>query len=446
MQSDNEQFLKTFYQSLGPEPLEADDTEHYVDLYASQDVAYYSPIRALQDTIEWSAESTQLFSGFRGTGKSTELKRLKKELEGRDLRVIYCDMEDYLNLTTPVDISDFLLAIAGAMGEALAAPELLGEDAHKEGYWERFAAFLTRTRLSVPEIGVTAGAKADPLTAGATIKTNLKTDPTFKKQLQDHLAGHLGALVADVHGFIEGCVERLQARRGVAPVVLLLDSIEHIRGTLVNNKEVFDSVETLFHGHAEKLRLPNLHVVYTVPPWLNILVPGIDKLYDGAVQIPCVKVRQRDGQPSAEGLDLLERLVRRRGDWERLLGDRAALNRLLLASGGFLREAFAVLRKCLQRSRRAGLPAKPELLTAVLAEAREQYRFIADDDALWLDKVRENKGINLERLGELHRLARFFDTALVLNYRNGEQWLDLHPLIADDVQKQAAQVRGREWA
>lgn len=36
-------------------------------------------------------------------------------------------------------------------------------------------------------------------------------------------------------------------------------------------------------------------------------------------------------------------------------------------------------------------------------------------------------------MDDLPQLARFFDTNLVLNYRNGEDWYDVHPLLADEL-------------
>jgi len=33
----------------------------------------------------------------------------------------------------------------------------------------------------------------------------------------------------------------------------------------------------------------------------------------------------------------------------------------------------------------------------------------------------------------LSRLAGYFDTHLVLNYRNGQDWYDVHPLIRDSL-------------
>jgi len=119
------------------------------------------------------------------TGKSTELRRLRKRLQESDAEylVILLDVQDYVNLSTPVDVSDFLMALAGAFGDALQAPELLDEDPSRVGYWERLTHFLQRTEITLNEISAEPG--------GVGLKATLKSDPSFKQQLQKHMAGHL---------------------------------------------------------------------------------------------------------------------------------------------------------------------------------------------------------------------------------------------------------------
>ena len=64
-------------------PLEPDE-DWYVDLYHDPELTAYDPVEQLATGIEWSdLESTHLFSGFRGTGKSTELRRLPAIEPGR---------------------------------------------------------------------------------------------------------------------------------------------------------------------------------------------------------------------------------------------------------------------------------------------------------------------------------------------------------------------------
>lgn len=440
MALDQEEYLKKFYSALIEEPLEPDDPR-YIHLYEDRELAASDPIAALATTIEWSPmESKQLFSGFRGTGKSTELRRLRKQLMSRgNTKVVLCDMEQYLNLTTPVDISDFLISVAGALSDALEDdPQLIGKDMLHEGYWTRLTHFLTTTKVELPDSSATG--KAGDL--GTGFKVNLKADPSFRQQVQTRLAGHLGALSNHVNAFMEECFKALQTRHGKdVRVVLLFDSVERIRGTSLNAEGVAASLETLFEGHADKLGFPYMHVVYTVPPWLKIKAPGVASLYDNSQQIPCVKVRNMDGTHCRAGLDALERLIRKRGDWEPLFGDHDALDELSLASGGYLRDLFRLLQALLRQARGRALPVDVATRELVAHEIRNSYLPISNQDALWLDRIRQTSSTQLEEGRRLHELARFFDTHLVLTYRNGQEWWSVHPLLAEQVERQAAEYR-----
>ena len=262
------------------------------------------------------------------------------------------------------------------------------------------------------------------------------------------MAGHLAALVADTRAYVEECVRRVRKRHGVdAEVVLLLDSVEHIRGTLNNERQVQESVAMLFGGHADKLHLPHLHVVYTVPAYLKVLRPGIGGLYSpgGLELLPAVKVRSRTGDGvHRPGLDALEAIVRARGDWQRLLGGREVLDELCVLSGGDLRDLFRLLREVIASARE--LPAAPDLVHDAVSRIRSGYLPIADADVVRLARIAETHSASLESVAGLPDFARFLETHLVLCYRNDEDWYDVHPLVADHVVGRARRIREAERA
>lgn len=336
----------------------------------------------------------------------------------------------------PLDIADFLIVLAGAFGDGLADPELLGKDAGREGYWKRLTGFLQRTRVEIEEISFEAG---EGVSVG--VKAALKSDPSFKRKVQKALEGHIGALAADVHAYFAECVIELKRRHGPAvDVVLLVDSLERLRGTSTNADDVHRSAEELFGNHADRLHLPDLHVVYTVPPYLKVRVPNLGTLYTpgGLHMLPAVKVRNRDGQPFRPGLDALERVVAARGEWRRLLGEREALDRIALLSGGHLRDLLRLLAEVLRRAQQ--VPVDARTIEAALHQVRNEFLPIADADAAWLSRVASTHRASLADAARLPDLARFFDTHLVLGYRNGEEWYDVHPLVADEVTRQAAAI------
>ena len=220
-------------------------------------------------------------------------------------------------------------------------------------------------------------------------------------------------------------------------VVLLVDSIEHFRGTYINAQEVQSSVEDLFVSHSERQHLPHLHVVYTVPPYLKIRYGNLGALYEpgGVRMLPALKLRNRNGELSQEGYDAMERVVDARGDWQKLLGQRSALDRLIQNSGGHLRDLLRLLAEVLRRANE--LPVPGSTVDAAINQVRTEFLPIANDDARWLAEIARSHQTALPHTGKLPDLARFFDTHLALCYRNGDEWYDVHPLIAEHVIEQA---------
>ncbi|VAW89504.1 hypothetical protein MNBD_GAMMA18-1339, partial [hydrothermal vent metagenome] len=139
---DKKQPLKTLYKALSDRPLKpGEDTELY-EPYVEK-LPGGDPILELKKTIEFSeSESLHLVSGQRGTGKSTELLRLKCLLEKESqYSVFYLNMLDYLSESEPVEISDFLLAASS--GLAAQAEERYDLDSLHEGYWKRIQNLLS---------------------------------------------------------------------------------------------------------------------------------------------------------------------------------------------------------------------------------------------------------------------------------------------------------------
>ncbi len=434
MSDPDTEFLRSFYQALEDEPLDWDDPRR-VNLY-ERELVPVDPVVQLERRIQYSAlESVQLVSGFRGTGKSTELRRLAHRLREQGALVVLSDMREYLNLEIPLDIGGFLVAIAGAFGEGLASPELLGWDPIKEGYWARFRNFLTRTKVELGALDL----------APSGLRGNLRDDPSFLRKLGEAMDGRIGALVRDVREFIASGLAALKARHGDdVQVVFILDSIEHTSVTAQNHQAVTSALERVFTLHADKLRFNYMHLIYTVPPWLKIRSPGVAGLYQGAYLLPCVKVHDHQGNSNAIGIETLARVVAARApNWARLLGDRATLDRIIALSGGYIRDLFRLLREALVLDGDP-LPRSAERLEVAVAEVRNSYLPISHHDAKWLARVARSHESELASDAELPDLSRYFDTHLLLCHRNGTEWYDVHPLIADRVAALAERVAAQE--
>jgi hypothetical protein len=423
--------LKDFYNALRDQPLYPEDPVYVPYLERSGS----DPIATIADGILWTeAASVSLLSGMRGTGKSTELRRLKRRLEDAGCIVFLGGMQDYLNLTKPIEITDFLVSIMGALSEEVRLR--FGDDLVREDYWTRFANFL-KSEVKVAGFSI----EAPVAEAKVGLRASLKTDPTFKQDVQKALRGHVARIVEQAHGYAAEVVKAVRgnSRDPNTKVVFLADSLEQIRGVGVEEAdEVHRSVENLFCGHAESLHIPLLHMVYTLPPYLSSLTPGTGRLLGGGVvqSIPSIHVRDRDGNPDPKGIGIMREIVSARfPNWSQVFSE-PQVERMARSTGGDLRDFFRMMKLVLLKRGDAGvLPLSDALVERAEKDLQREMLPIAADDAKWLHRIAQTKRPELDKIVELPRLARFFDNHVVLNYRNDDDWYDVHPLLADEVSR-----------
>ena len=182
-----------------------------------------------------------------------------------------------------------------------------------------------------------------------------------------------------------------------------------------------------------------LHIVYTIPPYLTSLAPGLGRQLGGtlACTLPSVHVQTKDSNPDPNGLKIMRQLVEKRyPQWHAIFSE-PQLDILAKASGGDLRDFFRLLRDALVKAARpgasGGIPVQATIIEQTINHIRREMLPIASRDKEWLCKIADNKKANLESIEELPDLARFFDTNLVLNYRNGDDWYDVHPLLKEEI-------------
>ncbi len=186
----DELFLKSMFQRLHDGPLKVEepaDREFYVPVYerlAAAGEPDADPVAQLARQITYSqSESVQFFSGFKGSGKTTELLRLKQRLGQEGYIVLYANALDYLNPSGPIDISDLLIAIAGALSDQLREPAVLGRDLKIPDFGDRILALLKKLKLD-----------ASLTLPWFSLKAELKESPSLRQSMQKALASHINDL------------------------------------------------------------------------------------------------------------------------------------------------------------------------------------------------------------------------------------------------------------
>jgi hypothetical protein len=108
------------------------------------------------------------------------------------------------------------------------------------------------------------------------------------------------------------------------------------------------------------------------------------------------------------------------------LVDGLALEESISSSGGVFRELARIMRTAIGRARRRKAP-KVEMIDVEWAttEIRNEYRRILDkDDIAILKKVHQSNRLEYD-----DRLRPLLQLLAVLEYRNGENWCDIHPVL-----------------
>jgi hypothetical protein len=433
-----EKALKEFFQAFSDQhalPLDPGD-RFYVPIFES--VPEKDPIQSLKTRILFEAsESVNLLTGFRGNGKSTQLRRLKLLLEQGGCRVFLINMLDAMLMTEPMELSDLLLSMMAAFSNAIKSET--GLDSVRRGYLERIKDFLGS---NVQSDGMTFKSGTDEFSAELGLK--LQRDAGFKEKIQEHLRGHLSKLVEDARGFVVKVVDTLreQSHDPDLKVVLLVDSLEQVRGHYGNSEKVQQSVSETLSGQAYNLKFPKLHIVYTIPPYLSTLAPNLAKTFGGnpITCWPNIHVRKKNGDADESGIAIMKKILEKRYPaWHKYFGPEH-IARLAQTSGGDLRDFFRLVREgVIVLSSNADLEkVNKDILDRIEQQLLSESLPIANDDARWLSRIHSEKNASIGSITEVPRLARFQDSNLIMNYQNGEQWCDIHPLIVSEVMKLAA--------
>ena len=271
------------------------------------------------------------------------------------------------------------------------------------------------------------------------------------KEQQATVAGKIRTLSSplewtkQVQQFAGEIMEFVRQRSQRERVVVIVDSLERLRGVSGADQDaMFQHVVATFAGDFDRLRVPGASVVYATPPYLALLadVRNFVTYYSlASVRVYCKPIADdthtpERRQPRPDGLEKMRRLIERRlAEWA-LVMDAGALDQLTLASGGDLRHFMQRLVSGVVGQAQFALDRLPlkkddPIIKRVLDENRgETERLTVRSEWPLLAYIAQHhKAIAADRGDSLRTLAHLFDTRVVLNYRNGEEWFDIHPLL-----------------
>lgn len=437
--------LRKFFQATNPSKTlvveNPEDQKYYIDFSS---VRGGKIIEELKDNITFFSPdepTCELFTGHIGCGKSTELLRLKAELEQEGFHVVYFESSQDLEMGD-VDIGDILLAIARRVSKSLEEIQINLQPAGFQQLLQGATRVLNADvkSVKVKDFGVSTkeGGEFSLAFGIGEITAKAKNSPELRSKLREYLEPRTtGVLEAINEELLKPATEKLK-RHGKKGLVVIVDNLDRVESR--NKPWGRPQPEYLFVDRGEQLRQLNCHVIYTMPLALifsNDLARLTQRFMVDPKVLPMVPVKLRDRTKCEEGMDLLRQMVLARAfpdvDPEKRLGlieqvfDRPeTLERLCCVSGGHVRELLRLLNDWIKKERK--LPLSREGLETVVRTRRNQMTLaVTDNEWDLLSQVKERKQVSGDDGYQVLVRSMF-----VYEYRDSEgSWFEINPILAE---------------
>lgn len=425
----------------------SEDKLYYIDFASVRGGKIIDALKRTITRLSPNKPTCQLFTGHIGCGKSTELSRLKTELQSEGFHVVYFESTKDLD-ETDVDITDIMLAIARRVGESLEQVNVnlqpQGFQSFLNGVWEFLQTpvlVTAETELMGAKIkGSTDGQLEFSLPAGiGKITAKTKDSPKLRSKLRQYLEPQTNRILQFINEeIIKVATEQLK-QRGQKGLVVIVDNLDRIDNRPTSSGRSLP--EYLFIERGEQLRKLNCHLVYTLPLSLifsndcealkNRLGGGVDPKV-----LPMIPVQLRDGTEYLEGMQLLQQMVlarafpdipaqERLGLITKVFDSPETLERLCSVSGGHVRNLLGMLFRCLQE---VDPPISRNILESVIRDARDHLVLSVDDEE-WdlLFQVVQEQRVKGDK--EYQTLLR---SLFVFEYQDNQgRWFALNPLLTE---------------
>jgi hypothetical protein len=424
--------LDRFYKACNPSKTlvagDPGDYQYYIDFASVRGGKIIESLQRTITRISPDQPTCQLFTGHIGCGKSTELFRLKAELEQDGFHVVYFESSQDLDMGD-VDISDILLSIARQVSETMESAKIKLRPTYFKNLFAEVSEFLQTP------IDLSAEAELSVGIARVTAKT--KDSPKLRSQLRQYLEPRTNSILQSINEELLDVANLELKRQGKKGLAVIVDNLDRLDGCLKPSGRT--QPEYLFLDRGEQLKKLNCHVVYTIPLTLifsNDFGRLASRFGVKPKVMPMVPVQIRSGEDHIEGMALLRQLVLARAfpnvpSLQRLdlitkvFDSPETLDRLCRISGGHVRNLLMLLYSCLQHE---DPPFSRECLESVIQEYRDDL-LGAVNELEWelLFQVVNKQTVTGEEESQILLRSMF-----VFEYRDPEgRWFGINPVLAE---------------
>ena len=416
--------VKKIYRAFDPAPLSGSDDNLYVPL---DDVRGSSGlVTKLSKTIRLSDKATfQLLAGHIGSGKSTELRRVQKDLESTEDRffTVFCQVLEDID-PSDADFPDVLMAIMRQVARDFR--ERLSVEL-KPGYFKQRLGELKAL------LGSEVNLESLELESGlGRFTAAIKSSPSTRDRIRKALEPTTERWIDAANDVIGAAVAQAQ-RKGYAGIAIIVDDLDKL--SMLHQPEIRGSVaERLYLERHVQLTAFRCHMIYTIPIALAYSPKEreIANRYGmTAPVVPMTKIRNLEGKKHEPGYQRFRAVIARRleragADEKDVFAGNAVRDRIIECSGGQPRFLITMIRDAIVEG---DLPLAETTVNTVARKATHSYsRQLRKEHWKIIERVRKTHA--LERTDSNGSLCMdLLASGAILQYLNEKEWYGLNPLL-----------------
>ncbi len=415
--------LREAFQATNPQQSLPSGDPYYVDFTRARNSRATDYLRRMIENCGEGQHSPIAFSGHRGSGKSTELRRLGHAL-GSSCFMLYLDIVDFLD-PLDVDYTDLFLLVCRQLVECLTKNNIsISENLLQEV--EKWFTDVTKESEKSLElsggIGVEAKAGAElPLVARflGALTASMKAGSKRKETTRQELDRYFSALSSNTNVLLTEASRALRDAGKHYQLLIVFDNLDR----LPSKKS-----EDLFFVHGSQLQEMACHAVYTVSIDTYYSRRHLANIFPNRHMLPNVKVRtgKLNPEPYQPGVDALLQVIEKRLNVATLMDPPELARGFVQRSGGSIRQLIRLLREAVlsAQARNRESIDQEALDDAGRAIQQDYERMLEPPDYKLLAHTWATKSIEK---GEAY--MQLLSNLAILEYNGNELWYDVNPLI-----------------
>lgn len=423
--------LKEAYRICEVKPLAGEDIQrYYVDLSAVRNTEAIEGVSTDLDLQESGEFNTILFTGHRGCGKSTELKRLQAQWE-KEYRVIYIEADLELDIYD-TEYTDLYLLFIKQIADDLSRLRLKFDSQILESFELWFKEVTQENEQTVQtsaslETEASAGVEI-PLISKLLAKVigQIRGSSQQKKVIRETLQRNISRLQTDINLLLKDAFEKLKRKypdRYRKGFLLIVDNLDRIPPNVGNH---------LFFDYAPQLQELDCTIIYTVPISVIYSDKNICNLFGNPNIVPMVNIyefdrAQCDLDYNEQNLAGVASLVEQRVEISAVFDDRQQLFDIVKASGGHVRQLMQITRLACRTAltRKHGKILAEDVIYAVKQQQFDFERSTPTPDYYTtLARVCADKDISKDEIGQ-----KLLFNLSVLEYNGKSRWNYVNPVV-----------------